>query len=1506
MAMSRFVISAYKRGVCVALAAVVLIVAASYLTDVGAARASTADEAQNVFQTPDRRTMRKLSQSHTLIQMGRYGEAVRYLGEILEEPEDFFIRADEKSPVYTSLKSEAERIIGRLPAKGRELYELQFGAQARQMLTDALKSGDVLRLAEVSRRFFHTGSGYEATLLLGLHHFDHNRPLAGALVLQRLGKECTKKDDLEPTLSLTIAACWLQAGMPDKARESLTALRKRDPTLRVSVAGREVPLFADDANAIQWLSDLIGQWPECEELIPKNWLMFRGNSSRNAPTDGGAPLLNKRWRVPATDDPLTESVLASRGDTAGRNGPAISMLHPLAVGDVLLMRTVRNLLAVDFATGKRLWDVPVAGPFEAAQSSSVIIGGNAQNQQWMALQGAAQRVCGDLTYGTLSSDGRLVFSVEDLGMEYGNEGQLARRVVLMGIVGRRASRTNIDTLTNRLTAHDIRTGKLTWEIGGPTGQHSLHQADTFFLGPPLPLMGKLYVLAETKGEVRLLALDSSTGDLLWSQQLSLVEQSVLTAAQRRWEGVSPSYADGVLVCPTSTGAVVGVELATRALLWGYCYNTDSRRNGMRNSRHRMNVPSRWLDNGATIHNGKVLITPQNSNWLHCLNLIDGEFLWKQQRKNDLYLACVHESNVVLVSAESIRALNLSDGNPAWDKKTIDLPGDGVPSGRGFASGDRYFLPLSTAEVAAVDLSAVKIAGVSKSQDGVIPGNLICHKGMVISQGVHGVDVYFQLDVALAEAEKRLKANPNDAWALSLCGEIQLDAGKRSEAIGYFRRAYELSHAPRSREMLRDSLLEGLRTEFAAYRNQEGEIETLLDNPTQQAAYLRLMASGLKGEKEWDGAFSRYLTLIDLAPGRPPLDQVEPGLIVRRDRWIREQLADLRKEATGEPAVKIDEYVSTRLESALVGDSVDPLRRFLDYFGGVPAAKPADTEFLRRLKDTGKNLEIELSLPPAKTARNTINVDWPKGNVESSTAKTKNLAALNKRYYPLKMHGDPGPYFRDLTIKYDHSHKAVAAFDGLGQEKWKLSLAEELQQNNFPYNYTMTHARAVGHLLVVALGWNVFAIDTLDLNEEGQPQVLWVKNMATPNFTVLDRGGFGKNPFPVALMPVQMQRQLSNSQDQMKLIGLANSRYVCLRRFNNVVAVDPVSGETLWIRQDMPKTCDVFGDEQHLFVLSTDREEAALLRGEDGKELGGRKLPRRTSRRGMPNGKVITTFSPLSGTCIATIGRKLLLWWQEGNQRELTLIDPLEQRDEWLRRKFSHQARTCLVENEAVGVMEPDGRFVLISISDGKTLAEVKLESGPGLRDISLIKSDDRYFVLTNHQFKNGKSIPINALPNQRQGSNRRLYQGRLYAFDSEGKLLWPEPVKVENQMLLSDQFDELPILIFACQHYERKPNGRGQWKPRVLCVDKRTGRKVYEEVFDGHIRNFDVSCNVAKKTISLTMQKATVTLTFTDKPIPPPKAANKEHAEGTPGGNIAHALWDSIRKTFVPNVKPSD
>ena len=1460
-----------ERGLCLAVA---LVVAVTAVAD--------EDLSENVFLPADRHTLQKLADSRKLLAEGRLGEAVRYLGAILEGPEDFFFQPDKASPIHRSLKAEAQRLIGQMPSEGRELYELQYGARARRMLEEALEAGDATSLAEVSRRFFHTRSGYQATFLLGLHHFDHGRPLAGALTLQRLREAGPYAEEMEPALALTTAACWLQAGMSEKARESLVSLRQRHPVLRVAVAGREVPIFSNDAEAVDWLVGLIGTSTPAGPAEADHWWMFRGDAARNATAVGGTPLLNMRWRVAVTDDPLLETALEQYQRQCTEQGaPIILAMHPLAVADVLLMRTARNLLAVDFSTGKRLWEVPEE---DDAESAIGVSAADLQMRQPMLRDGMGQRMWGDMTYGTLSSDGRCVFSIEDLDLGFGPAAAMLFR--LGPVVGRKpviaGDMTGEQTsLSNRLAAYEVRTGKLKWQIGGPAGPHALRQAETFFLGPPLPLLGQLYVLGEIKGEVRLMALDGATGDLLWSQQLAVVEQSVLQDPLRRWAGASPSYADGVLVCPTSTGAIVGVELATRWLLWGYRYGRG--RAGNRSNLGLFSsvapggaAPSRWIDGSVTIADGRVLATPIESDSLYCLSLIDGALLWKSPRQNDLYVACADRDKVVLVGRRAVRALRITDGKPAWDGRTVDLPENSAPSGRGFLSNDRYFLPLSSAEVVGIDLGEGKIAHVAKSRSETVPGNLICYRGKVISQGLEGVDAYSQLDAVIAEVQRRLAANPNDAEALSLRGETLLEAGKRSEAVASFRRAYELEPDPRTRELLRDSLLEGLRTEFAAYRQYGGEVERLVDDPAGHAVYLRLMACGLRQAGQWATAFEYYQKLIDLEPNQRPLDPIGKNLTVLRDRWFQGQLVLLRSEASDEAAAKIDAVVDARLKAAIAAGSIDALERFLDYFGNQPAAAPARSELVRRLNGAGRLLEAELTAgcETASGGQSRQDASWPVGKIEIARTTTKNSSDNGYGRYAIELYGSSKPFFSDVSIRFDDARHTIVGSDGWGRQRWQVSLAGDGPRQNFGYNRAWTQARAQGHLLLLTLGWKILAIDTLGSGRNGEPRLLWTEDLIRSG---VDPVGLRALPLAMPNLPWQWQRQLVQSYDS--LLGPVTGQYVCFQRFRNLVAVDPQNGQTLWVRRDVPPGSDLFGDDQYVFVLSPDREEATLLRALDGERLGTRKVPRLSGRQVLPNGEKKTVFAHLDDFCLATLGRRLLLWWPEGNQRVLTLVDPLEGRDVWPGRQFSAAACTCVVGEEAVGVLEPNGRFVLLGLPDGRTIADIQLEPEPSLTDITLLATGGQYFLLTRSSVND--PAPIQAMPGC---APKPIHRGRLYAIDEQGKLQWPKPATIKNQFLLLEQPSRLPVLSFACQVYQQQLNGQGQQKMSLLLIDKRNGRIAYQKKFTNSAGILDIAGDAETKTVTLTMQRDTVRLKFTDKPAKSPQ-----------GGNAARALWNSMQ-----------
>src|SRR5258708_38658527 len=109
-------------------------------------------------------------------------------------------------------------------------------------------------------------------------------------------------------------------------------------------------------------------------------------------------------------------------------------------------------------------------------------------------------------------------------------------------------------------------------VGGREGGGDPRRAGVVFLGPQLAWHASLYLLAESKGALSLVVLDRSTGRLSWSQELALVERRISEDLLRLVGGATPSIStDQGVVCPTSGGGVVALDLATRSLLWGYRY-----------------------------------------------------------------------------------------------------------------------------------------------------------------------------------------------------------------------------------------------------------------------------------------------------------------------------------------------------------------------------------------------------------------------------------------------------------------------------------------------------------------------------------------------------------------------------------------------------------------------------------------------------------------------------------------------------------------------------------------------------------------------------------------------------------------------------------------------------------------------------------------------------------------------------------------------------------------------
>jgi len=1462
----------------------------------------------------ERQAMQWLRSARTLLAEKRFSEATRFLGRILEAEQDYFYQPDKSKEVYRSLKSEAQRLIGQMPAPGRQSYELQYGAVAARMLDDAVTAGDLGAVAEVARRFFHTAAGYEATYLLGNDYLRHDRPMAAALCFERLRDSRAGASAYEPALSVQLAVCWLRSGMDQRADDVLVALHATRPRAVVRVAGKEVPLFDKDADALAWLRRLVGDHALPDQSVASEWTMFGGGPARNRLSKGSSPLLEKHWRVPVTTDPAVEKWLdqISRAYVE-RQAISIPALSPLVVDNTVLMRTTRNLLAVDFRTGKRLWEVPVEFGADGWASGQGLPPGNLNASIMVA--GLDQRMWRDATFGTLSSDGQFVFSIEDLAA--GIVPQKRPRTVFLAN-GTRQLTPSGPLQYNRLAAFEIRTGKLKWELGGPQGSGELAQAGTFFLGAPLPLDGRLYGLGDQNGEIRLLAIESKTGRVDWSQQLVVVERTILQDNYRRRAGSMPSYADGVIVCPTASGAVVAVDLTTRSLLWGYRYAMSPSHNAAMigrlggvfyNQRRSPGNLDYWIDSTAILAEGNVILTPAESDEIHCLNLADGTLVWKKPRLDSLYVAGVVDGVVYLVGRSQLRALRLSDGEPVWDGESRPLPGGSLPSGHGYLAGGKYYLPLTSAEVATIDLSSGRVVAVSKSRQGEVPGNLVCYDGAVVSQAADGVDLFYQLAALKHEVERRLADNPQDAPALALRAEIRLHEGQLTEAIDDLRRSYQQRLDPRTRQLLVESLLEAVKTDFTTHAEAAEELASLIEKPGERAAYYRTIADALAKSGRRIEAFDRYMQLLDPTLDVAALERIDGNLEVRRDCWLRSRLARLQSGASADEQQEIDQKIVQRLEDARQSESLDDLRTFIRVFGSHRLADAARWQLADRLANSGNLLEAELllrrleqqgepaisrsatarmaslllkagrtadatpyyarlagelasqvcldgktgselfeQLPPDSPIRRRLGrvTQWPVGQVEKNV--THRTTAVY-RYFNCALDGPRSPFFDHQKVEFDQGRSTLIGRDDLGRERWRVPLFSSIQQRRMAINAGVLHGAVAGHLLVVSAGPDLFAIDTLGMG--GQPRVLWKSQSKSslPGMPVNRAVHAGQ----IALPWGGRRTTISDAYGrQTGMLGPVTSDYVCFQQDRDLKAVDPTTGQTLWVRHDIPPGSTVWGDGEFLFVSPPGSTKAEVFNPDDAALLGRREVPPANMR-------------------MATIGRNVLVWEnarQQGGRAGIRFLDPWDGQTRW-RLEIDARAKARVVEAKRLAIVEPKGRFRLIDLDDGSALIDQPIDAEPQLHEIYVLPSPEVYILVTNRPWRNNRNnVYVNPVPG---GQNNPLIDGRVYGFDrATGQQRWM--IEVNRQGLMLDQPAALPVLVFAARVYEKKAvaQPRGNTYYPVLIIDKRNGRTVHEESVTKHISGFDLSGDLESHRVVIKHIQSTIELTMTDQPVSPP------------------------------------
>jgi outer membrane protein assembly factor BamB len=1515
----------------------------------------------------DRKLKQRLEVARDYIQKGQtddWGTPCKTLQQVLKSKEDVFVQlrvkdanGREKSR-WVSARAEANRLLGTMPTQGLETYQLLYGTEAKAKLDEARTQSDVQQLAQVALQYFHTDSGAEATDLLGTYYLDRGQPMTAALCYDRL----LKREGAEQLSILTLFKAAYAFRLAGDAR-NLEASKGTWKKLAAKV-GRDGFKIGDDTVTLEQLQAEMDR-AILQPSSPFDWPLFRGNVSRSASTRGSAPFLRSAWQqsMLVTENPdseyrvdsETKQIVEDALKPAAQGGVRIPAFYPLAAGGKVLFRSYWGIHARDLKTGELVWDSITAGSL-----NSMLAGDGEQRRQvksWYSLyhQGATQNVIFEnSTTGSLSADDAHVYAVDDLSLPpHPNVQEL--QMMMWGNGGMQIQGPLRDLAErSRLVAIEIETGKEIWERGDPKHDTNELTVGNYYLGPPLSLGGKLYILAEKNQELRLLCLEPSKGEPLWAQTLATTKDKMLMDPGRRVQAVHLAYADGILVCPTNAGAMLGVDLLTRSLVWAFPYRekkpeqqTDQQK--MMMMRWGGMGPQNWTENltNATqgwkmatpiIQDGKVIFTAADGDAIHCLDLFTGDSLWRadRQKTNDLYVGGLFGGKVVIVGKEKCRALSLADGT----KQVWEVGIEGVPCGQGVicGPGPYYYLPVVSGgigqdkkgEVCKLNLDTGKIEGRSPAPGQERPGNLLFHDGNVISQNESAVTCYPQIDAKLAEIDAKLKKNPGDPEALVSRGEMKLYDGKLADAVADLHEALKnnlpAKLLPATQARLYTTLTELMQLDFKEAKQYLDEYRELCKLPIpanataderksleekgklRWAGYLCLFARGCEEEGDLVKAFNAYLEFGAMADADEKMKMLsiinEPSVKARPDVWARGRIAGLASRATGEQRKAIEDAIAARWKA--VQDSKDPeaLPRFQQTFGSLfafAAGREAQLLLAKRRIEQNALVDAELLLDQLSVqredrltaARATLQLaqlmtrqrlmddavhyyrilgsDYADLAVDSGRTGAECLQELatDKRFWPyLDELGSPWAgaaikakdlaggnlipseqvwYFdpKGDRLPFFHRHRLAWSINNMnGQMSFNFRLMDRDSNNDIwklpvpggrvtfngygnPVGATRLPYFTRGHLAVLYLSHSVYGLDLLER------KVLWKLDLLGANRLAFE----AQNPYyggPVHMLNLDKDGALLlvNPQGTIERIGqiaMVTSGYVCLRTADGLIGIDPVHSEKdgtakiLWTKHDLSPYTHVFGDDQNVYLVDV-REDQSIgstraLRGRDGAavEVPDFAVAFKRHQRVLGSRLLVSENDPTGGLV-------------------LRFYDVPSGKDLW-KKNLSPDALVLRSEDpHLLGVVERNGKVTVVDLRTRQEVfhGNIKPAHLAKIHNGLLLSDPTHYYVTLNLAPEpNVNNMGLNQQMLINMGMSAGIVQtalraenvnGMIYAFERTTGKHWF--LHIPNQMLLTQEFEELPMLVFTS--LTSKPRGAGfNQVTATMSVEKRTGKRIY-------------------------------------------------------------------------------
>ena len=1371
---------------------------------------------------------RRIQQVESAIQSGDFPQARAELRRLLDSSEiDGVVTAgpsDQTASRFQSVTGAAIELLNSLPTVERRQFVEQSEPEAARRLRSFVASGGTnAELQGIADRYPGTASARQAQRLLVSSFLDRGHVWQARSVLQKLRRETAATNSPVTTIDQQL-----------KQIESLeTELASRQQNREVGTESRV--------------------WQAAAAF-----------------EDGSVG-----WFQQALDEHRRQSI------------PVLPRLNPVAVGSVMIGRTLNRLVAVEAATGKPMWQAESAATGSQRPSNVPLTGA----LESLASVSMARQVQLDTTYSRMIVDAGRVLCLEYVS-NFGRS---------LSASGSPIDQRSIDDAQprNQLVARRVSDGQVEWTRPAfLSGESGFEESTAYFVGVPAVHGDWLVGLLQHDAALFAYALDRRDGTPQW--MLKLGERTGISAADADWTSIACPIvsADGLLICSTGAGLITAVDPVFRRVVWARRYSrTDEPPSGSPLPGAASRLTRRWWSGWREItllsvahsddssDRSTLLYAGPDVRGVCVLNSATGEELATLAASQPLYLQAADNDGAagpaLLISRHSLTALDARYGTVLW---STGIP---EPAGRGFffndprAAEDSYYaFPERDGATRLVRLADGHVTTGRGIDSGTPRTWMLCATG-VLEQTFEDLQL---LPLPVIDSRGKLQ------WPSGFGSET----GQEDALLQSIKRAD-------SEEALREVVTRaGLGSPSATTPALPQRDEQAFDRPgvVHSVAAIR-PARELRADAI---AFDLLLNLSEKNPnGAVSLLDSGPERIVRYDRWIQGQLTDLLSATDSPSAVELKTRFAKAVDAAR--NSRDPfaLARFVERLRDVPGVGAAETQSEGRVgrsflqneiallrlavsnepavaadarkqlvelyltnryeRDAAAIVELERqsrleqagtgddSLLPADRTNELLAAAW---NSDWKAKKPKLDERPDRfeevRYFPVPVLGSQGTLFDRLNVAVRLVGKSGSSlqFYGDGQAGyWKLELPKS--ESALHTWFSLPRGWGIGRLLILRIGTELYGITPYSDNGEPRAQLRWTLDMAEGN-----RLNTHQLAHPLPGFGAEDLTPLDGFDQPMAQVGPVQAGYLCYRDRGLLICLDPETGQQLWTRSEVEPQMRCVGDEQSIWLIDDAAGTAIELRAMDGATQDEFRFADLIPNSVQPDGLAASDHPRLLKTC----DDHWLFGWPQREAtsprfRQLTLLNVRSRQIEWT--QTTTTARAVLeVGRHWFGVVDDKGQLSIRDVGSGAIIAAHEADVPDGIRSAHCITDSQSHILAFSTEPESG----FQAVGEPRFGFRAPLINGCLLAISvHDGSLLWQQSIHGERLPL--DQPRSLPVVTLTSQSEEA-----GKAMHALRIIDRRSGETLTRRKSAELFPHFVLDPNVALQRVTLRFPRSVLRIDY--------------------------------------------